>query len=81
MVSSFSLSPPVKKRLSRIHPRFHFAHRFLDSGEERSANDTMPDVELVQMRQRADFGDIDVVDPMPCVDRQSEPVGLDRADA
>jgi len=44
------------------------------SGEEGPGHDAMADVKFMQVRQRADLGDIDVVDAMPGVDHQLQPV-------
>lgn len=64
---------------SEIHPRFHFPHRFLNSGKERTAHDAVPDVEFMQMRQRTNLGDIHVIDTMTGINDQAELMGLHRS--
>ena len=56
---------------SGIHQPLHFAHGFIDAAEERATDDTVADVQLVQVRDRADFGDINVIDPMTRVDNEA----------
>src|SRR3954471_1144042 len=47
---------------SGIHQRFHGAHSLVDAAGQCTANDAVADVELVEVRNRAHFGDVDVVD-------------------
>ena len=58
----------------------HLTHRFLDAGEQGAAHDAVADVELVQVRQQAHLGDVDVIDPVPGIDDEPRLVGGDRTD-
>src|SRR5512133_2855596 len=62
--------------LSWVHPGPHFADGLVDAGEQRPADDAVPDVEFVQMRQRAHLGDVNVVDPVPGVHDEPKLVAL-----
>ena len=72
---------PLRATPSTIHPRLHLAHGFLDAGIERATDEAMPDVELVNMRERADFGDVHVIDAVAGVDGEAEIVSPDGAEA
>jgi len=68
-------------QVHEFHPRLHLAHGLLDPGEQRAAEDAVPDVQFIQVRDRPDLGDVHVVDPVPRVHLEPELVGLHRAEA
>ena len=52
--------------------RLHLTHGLVDPDKERATDDGVPDVELMQMRQRDDFGDVGVVNTMSRINNEAE---------
>ena len=52
--------------------RLHLTHGLFDPDKERTADDGVPDVELVQMWQRDNFCDVAVVNTMARIHNEAE---------
>ena len=62
-----------------IHQRTHPRDAFEQTHEERFADEVMPDIELDNLRNRGDWDDIIIVEPVPGMHLQAQARGASRA--